>query len=359
MELFMSAYRFSIIRAAAIVVGLMGSAASADVFNLGGVRNPQTGQWTGVASLEMVPVGNAGNAADTTGFGAVGYNYNIGKYDVTAGQYTAFLNAVAATDTYSLYDAQMANACGISQTPNGSGGYTYATTKNPNFPVNWVTFWDACRFTNWLQNGQPTNVGQVAGTTETGAYDLTAPGAISDNTATRTAGATWAVTSEDEWHKAAYFDPTLSGGAGGYWLYPTRSNSDPTNVLSATGTNNANYYDFGGTGTGGYTDGVNHLTPVGAFAASPGPFGTYDQGGDLWQWNDTIINGGLRGQRGASYVDPVRKLQSSHRDFTYPWYSTAGDVGFRVVQLVPEPASLVILGFGAMALLRRRHRRKV
>lgn len=55
-------------------------------------------------SIDLVPVGNAGNANDAggSGIGAVAYDYQIGKYDVTIGQYTAFLNAVAATDTYPL-----------------------------------------------------------------------------------------------------------------------------------------------------------------------------------------------------------------------------------------------------------------
>ena len=69
--------------------------------------------------IQTVPVGNAGNAADTRyatpGYGSVGYAYNIGKYEVTAGQYTAFLSAVAATDTYALYNTVM------SRTDYGSG----------------------------------------------------------------------------------------------------------------------------------------------------------------------------------------------------------------------------------------------
>ncbi|MEN9666381.1 MAG: hypothetical protein RLZZ326_2744, partial [Planctomycetota bacterium] len=58
-------------------------------------------------TYQQVTVGNAGNAGDTggTGNGAVAYDYQIGKYDVTIGQYTAFLNAVAATDTNSLYNS--------------------------------------------------------------------------------------------------------------------------------------------------------------------------------------------------------------------------------------------------------------
>ncbi len=79
---------------------------------MGGVRDPATGTWTGLASVEFVPVGDAGNAADPdTGYGAVGYEYNIGKYDVTAGQYCEFLNAVATkSDPYGLYNTNMNTA---------------------------------------------------------------------------------------------------------------------------------------------------------------------------------------------------------------------------------------------------------
>ena len=69
-------------------------------------------------TIETVPVGNPGNAGEWTGdsyggwgpdhvCGAVAYAYNIGKYEVTAGQYFAFLNAVAATDAYGLYNTEM------------------------------------------------------------------------------------------------------------------------------------------------------------------------------------------------------------------------------------------------------------
>ena len=59
-------------------------------------------------SVSTVPVGNPGNANDSTGYGSVGYAYNIGQVDVTAGQYAAFLNAVAATDPLGLYNSSMA-----------------------------------------------------------------------------------------------------------------------------------------------------------------------------------------------------------------------------------------------------------
>ena len=157
---------------------------AADVFNMGGTLNPTTGTWTGSASLQFVTVGNPGNAADTAansdnpnGQGAVPYVYQMGKYDVTAGQYTAFLNAVAATDTYGLYNSNMAlvgvytAGCGIVQSGT-SGSYTYSVaTAYQNLPVNYVSWGDAARFCNWLQNGQLT-APEGPGTTETGAYTL-------------------------------------------------------------------------------------------------------------------------------------------------------------------------------------------
>ncbi len=94
--------------AAALALLCSGVVAGADVFNLG----------PGIRSLETVTVGDAGNAADTTGYGSVDYTYNIGKYNVTAAQYCDFLNAVAATDTYGLYNASMSSysGCGITRT---------------------------------------------------------------------------------------------------------------------------------------------------------------------------------------------------------------------------------------------------
>ena len=68
--------------------------------------------------------------------------------------------------------------------------------------------------------------------------------------------------------------------------YPTQSNTAPSNALSATGTNNANY-NSGQRAC--FTDPTNYLTPVGAFASSPGPYGTYDMGGDVWQWNEGTL----------------------------------------------------------------------
>src|SRR6476620_1347753 len=81
-------------------------------------------------TIDTVPVGDLGNPNDpATGnlFGGVSYAYNIGTTEVTVGQYTAFLNSVAATDTYSLYNPSMAsdaNIAGIAQSCSANCTYS-------------------------------------------------------------------------------------------------------------------------------------------------------------------------------------------------------------------------------------------
>lgn len=305
-------------------------------------------------TIDTVHVGNVGNTADTRyaspGYGAVGYSYNIGKYEVTAGQYTAFLNAVAATDTNALYNANMSKtAAGSGITQSGSSGsYTYSVDPAfVNRPVNYVTFWDATRFANWLSNGQPTGA-QGPGTTETGTYTLT-PTGIANNTITRNAGATWAVTSEDEWYKAAYYGPTLNGGAGGYYDYATSSNSVPGRDLNDTSGNNANYYD----GSGAFPiDSPYYTTVVDQFQNSASPYGTFDQGGNVWEWNEAMILGSYRGIRGGAYFDNNNFLLASFRNSVYPTGEDSS-LGFRVSE-VPEPGTIALLAFTGIGMLLRR-----
>ena len=314
-------------------------------------------------TIDSVYVGNVGNPNDTTGYGSVGYGYSIGKYEVTLNQYCAFLNAVGATDTYGLYNTQMgsyARIMGIARS-GASGGYSYSVIGSGNRPVTYVSWFESVRFVNWLHNGQPTGA-QDAGTTETGAYTLN--GAMSGVGLTRNANATYGLPSENEWYKAAYYDPSLNSGSGGYWLYPTRSNDQPNSRNgSASDPNSANYYYNDGIANGyngGYA--VNDsttrptgsaLTDAGAFSLAAGFYGTFDQGGNVWEWDDAVIEF-ARGVRGGSWDSNESNLRASNRSSGGPSPENP-IVGFRVV-MVPEPSAVVLLALGGAAWLLRRRR---
>lgn len=251
-------------------------------------------------NYSLVTVANPNNESDVlTGFGRVNYIYQIGKYDVTIGQYTAFLNAIAKTDTYDLYDTRMAtdlNSAGISRSGN-SGSYSYTVMNNSgssaNRPITYVTWLDAARFANWMANGQPSGA-QNSSTTENGAYNLN--GAMNGNAVIRNSvnpntGQTpsYSIPTYDEWYKAAYYSPQLNAGAGGYYLYATESNTAPGNIIGNT-PNNANNFPATTlcvTQSPTYLYATqNYLTDVGAFTASPSYYGTFDQNGNVYQWND-------------------------------------------------------------------------
>ena len=57
--------------------------------------------------IEWSYIGDPGNAADVTDFGAVPYAFKIGTFEVTSKEYSVFLNAVAEDDVHGLYSPGM------------------------------------------------------------------------------------------------------------------------------------------------------------------------------------------------------------------------------------------------------------
>ncbi len=294
-------------------------------------------------SLSTVLVGDLGNSADNTGYGAVGYDYHISTYEVTNTQYVAFLNAVGATDTHALYNAGMSSGFGGIDRSGTSGSYTYSTRSGfENKPVNNVSFWNAARFTNWLTNGSLTGA-QDASTTETGVYNLNGVTNPSNASITRDATAFnaggVAIATTDEWYKAAYYDPTLNSGSGGYYNYPTQSDSAPT--VNTPNSNNSNSANFGNAGDG--------PTDVGSYAIADSFYGTFDQGGNVWEWTEEIVSSTDRRRFGGAYSTLSSRLSVSSPASSDPTTQSDG-TGFRVVSLIPEPAT-VAAWLGIIALV--------
>ncbi len=275
-------------------------------------------------TIDWVSVGNAGNAADpSTGYGAVGYNYQIGKYEVTNAQYGVFLNAKASTDNYGLYNTEMA-FYGITRS-GSSGSFTYSVTEAlANRPVVYVSWFDAARFSNWLANGQGS------GDRETGSYTFN-NSETSGTNFTANPGAQVYIPTENEWYKAAYYRGAT------YSLYPNGENVDDAftaadgNISSSASTN------------------------VGTYSSDPSFYGTFDQGGNVFEWTDAVSPGGLdRMIRGGSWEYGANLVKSSYRGDFLPT-DESFSVGFRVAA-IPEPSGLVLtvlIGAGFVCHRRR------
>jgi len=114
-----------------------------------------------------------------------------------------------------------------------------------------------------------------------------------------------------------------------------------------------------------YSQYQNYLTNVGAFGPSASFYGTYDQGGNVSEWNDLLgASGTVRGQRGGNWSGSGGiNIYSSGGSAEFEPSFSAPYTGFRLASpvsvSVPEidPAgigSVLALVTGALGLLERR-----
>ncbi len=229
------------------------------------------------------------SAAECMQVGAVPYAFNIGQTEVTTAQWVAFLNTAdpLGRNRHHIWDVAESSKVwpkygSINRNPKAAPGqrYSVASPQWANKPYNSADFTRAARFINSLQNGKvlstKTNtVTTVSGSplttttytvrlspiTETGQYTLT------KRAATRTSPTKgFVVTSQNEWIKAAYFDPK-GGGTFSYWNYPTNPGTlgnCPVDVSGCEGQPSATTLD---PTTGNVTNGG--AQPLATFLATP------------------------------------------------------------------------------------------
>ncbi len=324
-----------------------------------------SGEIASAVTIDWVDISNPGNPDDTTGYGKVDYNYKISKYEITTAQYVEFLNAVAATDTNGLYNVGMYNSDyykGIKRSGN-SGSYTYSVNTDfqsdwANKPVALIGWYDALRFANWMHNGQPTG-DQGNSTTERGVYYLTGTNSVNGtyyNGALRNPDAVFWLPSEDEWYKAAFYDPNKTG-TDKYWNYATGSDSIPHKSAPTTDSDCVNYIDYNGYAVGA----PYYSTDIGSYPNSDSPYGTYDQNGNAWEWTETM-SGSNRGLRGGSWGNNYTYMASSYSLLYAPdgnqgtGIRLAGGI-YSEPTVIPEPATLILVMIGLSAGVLRKTRK--
>jgi hypothetical protein len=302
--------------------------------------------------MEFVTIGNSGNAADTTGSpnpaGAVGYEYGLGKFEVSR-------------DMIDKYNLNFGNGNSLSITLYDLEGDGVVGGNGANKPATGVSWNEAARFVNWL------NVNQGFAK----AYKFADGSAVNDNIQLWQSGeagydvnnkyrnslAKYFLPSYNEWYKAAYYDPNKSGGAG-YWDYATGSDSAPAAVSSGTGTG-ANGNNEAVYGSQVFPADVNQ-------AGGLSPYGVMGLNGNVTEWHEDSVSlthgvsSSHRGLRGGSWFYKATELNI--REFSVPTNS-GNSYGFRVARLsssavVPEPTSMVIFGLGALGMAYRARRKR-
>jgi hypothetical protein len=329
--------------------------------------------------------------------GRVPYRFRIARLEVVVGQWVAFLNTVdpAGRDPHHLYDKTESSRgwpkygqINFSRRAGDGRHYSVAHPEWAHKPYGFANFLRAARFANSLQNGRvlakrTTTKGgftyltyrvRLSRNTERGMYDL------ARRRATRNDRSGFVVPSQDEWIKAAYFDPE-GGGTLSYWKYPTNPGTfgdgsadapsptvlDPESgdVTNAATQPLATFHASGEPAPSwcpATVKPVGRCSSVNPFGIDPttyatlyqgslstagqakttSPWGTLDQGGNAVEWTDTItappsgsgpgrvwrrLHGGIANAPAYQLWLSAVGLQPQDNpfyDFTYPW------LGFRV-----------------------------
>jgi formylglycine-generating enzyme required for sulfatase activity len=304
-----------------VAVGLIGGASQskADTFGTGDAQ----------FTLDFTTIGNPGNAADTTGYGSVGYTYRIGTYAISQNQIDA------------------ATVSGLVNVVAGA----WSGDK----PAANMTWYESAAFVNWLNTSkgfQPAyNLTWSGSTWSMALWTVTDAGYDASNLY-RNSLAKYFLPSENEFYKAAY---GKSDGSG-YYIYPPA----PTYRYPPVIINEPAPVD---SGTDAETAVYNQPVPQGPAsvyeAGGLSSYGTMGQGGNIWGWEESAYDGvnddpaENRGLRGGHWLGAERNLQSSYRFLRYAPDGEASGFGFRVasVETIPEPSTHALLGLGLGGIL--------
>jgi formylglycine-generating enzyme required for sulfatase activity len=329
------------------------------------------------SGIDFVTVGAAGNAPYVgldpgglvNGRGGVGYEYRIGKYEVTSAQWAEFFSAA--------FDRAVGDALPHVLPPTFWGGIGAPPThaENPSArrwtttpdsamrPAGNISWRMAAMYCNWLHNDKALNrEAFLNGAYDVSTFTFTPAGRFRDQL-TRSPGARYYIPSWDEWLKAAHYDSAKlnsDGTRGGWWTYSNGSDAPfvagPPGAVVNGQPATANF----GWDAGDFPGRSPFAVPLGAYADVRSPFGLYDVAGATGEWTEEAfypIPGDLPNDRiweGSHWLDGFAGTDHiSSRAGGFPNYS-GFDAGFRVASIVPSPGGCVALGVFVVSLFRRR-----
>ena len=218
--------------------------------------------------------------------GRVKYNFEISKYELTNAEYARFLSSCCRyADPYHLYNRNMSTGAvgGIIKDSLDTGEYVYYPKQGwERKPVTYVSYYDLCRYANWLHFGCPDNgvseLGTTEGTKKMGAYDTRFFSDVINGIRKpykkmikRNRSAKYFIPNDNEWYKAAYYDPTIDCQYK-YHLYPTGS--------EYPNSSNANFMINDSLCVGP----PFFVCDVNMYEESKTYYGTVNQGGNVWEW---------------------------------------------------------------------------
>ncbi|MCC7387432.1 MAG: SUMF1/EgtB/PvdO family nonheme iron enzyme [Phycisphaerales bacterium] len=314
------------------------------VLALAGAASVALGQDYG---FDWVTIGDVGNdpypgdgQGNMAGRGGVGYEYRIGRYEVTTGQWLEFVNTFSTQSDDFTYFARPDFWGAKTDWDYQGPGRRYILRTDVDtpelMPVGGISWREAAMFCNWLHNGKSSALSAI----EDGAYDTATFTTNGDGTfndqRTHHADARYWIPTLDEWIKAAHYDPDrYGGGEGGWWDYPISSDEPPVYGVPGEGQANAGFE----------LDNYAQWTiPLGAYEDVLSPWGLRDAAGAAMEWTeevpfpdhpqDRLLDGSYAGEN--SY-NAERSDRASWPGAGNPPHSGGSYDGLRVAGLIPSP----------------------
>ncbi|MFM9956469.1 MAG: SUMF1/EgtB/PvdO family nonheme iron enzyme [Phycisphaerales bacterium] len=284
--------------------------------------------------------------------GRVDYEYRISKTEVTTAEWFEFVQAYKPFVNPAFRQSSLFTSFNIRRDLQPDGTVNYSIAPGADDYSSEMGFRFVARYCNWLHNGRVNQ----AWAFESGSYDTSTfgdlPGGVFTDQLVRSPGARYWVPSEDEWVKAAHWDPHKNGpNQPGYWKYPTTSDTLPVSGPPGVGQTNA--------GDAGLT------TPVGAYTSVTSPWGLWDLSGGESEWTETVLYDRFTGLPVFRRTRGSRVSQSSYDDFDRIDAILGGDdmrhgfSGVRIATVVPSPSAASGAVLVAITLNLRRRRWEV